>query len=326
VLDLEMPRMDGISFLRRLMHHYPLPVVVCSSLATDGAEPALRALDAGAFAVVCKPTSAEDVPRMAAELLANVRAAAAAKDGTEHRTASMAAPAPEARRTPNAPARAQVHSVLPAADAAKERRGGSQCRIIAVGASTGGTVAVETIVRALPTSCPPVVIVQHLPPYICGAFVRRLDQIAPLHVEEARDGQKLEPGVALVAPGDRHVLVERRGGQLYLLVRQGARVSGHRPSVDVLFRSTAEAAEDAAIGVLLTGMGRDGAEGLLAMRAAGAHTLVQDEASSTVWGMPKAALDVGAADEVVPLDRMAGRLNQITQHGARRSLRADTRC
>jgi two-component system, chemotaxis family, protein-glutamate methylesterase/glutaminase len=308
VLDLEMPRMDGISFLRRLMHHFPMPVVVCSSLTLDGGDTALRALEAGAVAVVNKPTDAKSVPQMAADLSAAVRAAASTlrSDAAESRLA--------VRAPSRAPSAAPTHA--PTRRANNDSRARPECRVVAIGASTGGTVAVETIARALPVDGPPVVIVQHLPPYITEAFARRLDQLSPLHVEEARDGAVLKRGTAVVAPGGKHVVLERRGSELCVSVRNGAKVNGHRPSVDVLFHAAAEAAGAEAVGVLLTGMGRDGADGLLAMHTAGALTLVQDEASSVVWGMPKAAFDLGAADEVLALDRMAARLAQAVVRGA----------
>ena len=306
VLDLEMPRMDGISFLRRLMLYFPVPVVVCSSLTRDGGDTALRALDAGAVAVVNKPSDARSVPQMAADLAAAVRAAA----GTRPRSGEAAEPRSPVITACSAPT--QVPTRRPGSDG----RARPDCRVVAIGASTGGTVAVETIARALPHDGSPVVIVQHLPAYITEAFARRLDQLSPLHVEEARDGAVLKRGTAIVAPGGKHVVLERRGSDLCVCLRNGAKVNGHRPSVDVLFHAAAEAAGADAVGVLLTGMGRDGADGLLAMHTAGALTLVQDEASSVVWGMPKAALELGAANEVLPLERIAPRLTQAMIRGA----------
>jgi two-component system chemotaxis response regulator CheB len=308
ILDLEMPRMDGISFLRKLMKHFPIPVVVCSSLTPEGGENALRALDAGAIAVVCKAPAVGAVPQMTVDLTTAVRAAALAGRGRERFQE-------EVREA----ARASIPAVAAAAAAP---RAVEDCRLIAIGASTGGTLAVEAIVRELPADTPPIVIVQHLPQYISGAFARRLDQLTPLHVEEAVDGVVLRPGIAVVAPGDRHVVLERRGSDLFALVRTGDKVNGHRPSVDVLFRSAAEVVRADALGVLLTGMGRDGAEGLLAMRSAGARTIVQDEATSTVWGMPKAAMDLGAADEVIALDRIASRMCRLARPSTIRSARA----
>ena len=305
VLDLEMPRMDGISFLRRLMHYFPMPVVVCSSLTQDGGDTALRALEAGAVAVVNKPTDAKSVPQMAADLTAAVRAAASTRSSA--RSADAVGSRPPVRVSSTVP---PVLAQATPRRASSDNRARPDCRMIAIGASTGGTVAVETIVKALPLDCPPLVIVQHLPPYISEAFARRLDQLSPLHVEEARDGARLLRGSAIVAPGGKHVVIERRGSDLCVCVRNGAKVNGHRPSVDVLFHAAAEAVGAEAVGLLLTGMGRDGADGLLAMRTAGALTLVQDEASSVVWGMPKAAFDLGAADEVLPLDRIAARLTR----------------
>jgi two-component system chemotaxis response regulator CheB len=269
--------------LRKLMQYYPIPVVVCSSLTPDGGDNALFALDAGAVAVVCKASGPGAVAQMAADLTNAVRTAA---------VASRRRPRPEDE---DAEARGAATTI----PASAEPRSFDDCRLVVLGASTGGTVAVESIVRALPADIPPLVVVQHLPQYISG--------------EEAEDGSVLRPGLVVVAPGDRHVTVERRGGHLGVTVRAGAKVNGHRPSVDVLFHSAAEACRAAAVGVLLTGMGKDGAEGLLAMRSAGARTLVQDEASSVVWGMPKAAIDLGAVDEVVSLERMAARLVQVVR-------------
>lgn len=309
ILDLELPRMDGISFLRKLMKHYPLPVVVCSALTPEGGDNALAALEAGALAVVSKAPAASAVLQMTAELTNAVRAAA------------LAGLRPGRFRD----VREAVKSSIPAlASAGPPTRPNEACRLVALGASTGGTVAVETIVRQLPADLAPVVIVQHLPPYISGAFARRLDQLSALRVEEAQDGVCLRPGMVLVAPGDRHVVVQQRGSELFLLVRAGDKVNGHRPSVDVLFHSAAEVVGGEALGVLLTGMGRDGAEGLLAMHSAGARTLAQDEATSVVWGMPKAAIDLGAADEVVPLGRMAARVSRFAQLPRPKTARAQS--
>jgi two-component system chemotaxis response regulator CheB len=305
ILDLEMPRMDGISFLRRLMHYFPVPVVVCSSLTQAGGDTALRALEAGALAVVNKPTDAQAVPQMAADLCAAVRAASSSRGAPREATGG-------ARRPSLAPSPTLVPKRAPS-----ERRARPNCKVVAIGASTGGTVAVENIARALPPDGPPVVIVQHLPPYITEAFARRLDQLSPLHVEEARDGVALKRGTALVAPGGKHVILERRGTELCVCLRNGAKVNGHRPAVDVLFHTVAEAVGAEAVGVLLTGMGRDGAEGLNAMHSAGALTFVQDEVTSVVWGMPKAAIDLGAADEVLPLQQIALRIaHAVSRAGA----------
>jgi two-component system chemotaxis response regulator CheB len=197
--------------------------------------------------------------------------------------------------------------------ASVDPRSAGNCRVVVLGASTGGTVALESIVRALPADFPPLVVVQHLSRYVSGTFARRLGQLVSLQVQEAEDGLLLRPGQVVIAPGDRHVTVERRGVGSSLSVRGGPKVKGHRPSVDVLFHSAAEVCGAAAVGVLLTGMGRDGADGLLAMRTAGAHTLVQDEASSVVWGMPKAAIELGAAGEIVSLERIANRLSDLVQ-------------
>lgn len=302
VLDVEMPRMDGISFLERLMRHFPLPVVVCSTLTMKGGETALRALEAGAVGVVCKPSPEYPASSMAVDLVAAVRAAALAR---RMEPLALASSFPE---------RTRPSTLAPAPHALGGR---PDVRVIAIGASTGGTVAVEKVVKKLLPDSPPVLIVQHLPAYITAAFAGRLHQLSPLTVSEARDGEFLKPGTVLVSPGDVHMTLERSGAELRVRLRAGAKVNGHQPSVDVLFQSIAELAAPQSIGVLLTGMGRDGAAGLLAMRESGATTIAQDEASSVVWGMPKAAIDVGGAQIVLALDGIASRLNQLTRKRAR---------
>jgi two-component system chemotaxis response regulator CheB len=261
-----------------------------------GGDTALRALEAGAVDVICKPNDSYSPQDFARDLVSAVRNAASA-------------------RPPARPARASGNAAAAAPRVAKRTQPGD-CKLIVIGASTGGTVAVENIVRALPPSLPPLVIVQHLPAYITQAFAHRLAGLTKLNVEEARNGCVLRHGSALVAPGGKHVVIELVGDQLRVGLREGPKVNGHRPSVDVLFRSAAEAVGECTIGVLLTGMGKDGAEGLLSLHVAGAHTFAQDEASSAVWGMPKAAIELGAADEVVALDTVAARLTRAAQQRA----------
>ena len=291
VLDLEMPRMDGISFLRKIMAEDPIPVVVCSGIAARGTEAAIRALEAGAVEVVAKPElGVRDFLHDASdELVGTIRAAASAR---------------VERRGTRPPVQRPV-SALQAAAPSPGGKGASD-RVVAIGASTGGTDALRRILEELPLDAPPVVIAQHMPARFTDAFARRLDGICRVRVKEAASGDLLRPGTALIAPGDRHLLVRRHGEGWSVLLEEGPRVSGHRPSVDVLFGSVARTVGARAMGVLLTGMGSDGASGLLAMRQAGAATICQDEATSVVWGMPKVAIDLGAAESVLPLDRIAG--------------------
>jgi two-component system chemotaxis response regulator CheB len=291
-LDIEMPRMDGLTFLRKLMHYHPMPVVVVSSLTPAGGELALEALAAGAVDVMCKPGASFTVGDMA-PLLAEKLKGAATVD-LSRRRAPAAAPAGEPRalsRTTN--------------------------QILAIGASTGGTVALETILRAFPANAPGTLITQHMPEQFTTYFAARLDGLARIEVREARDGDSVTPGTALLAPGDRHMLLRRSGARYYVQVRDGPRVNRHRPSVDVMFRSVAQAAGRNAVGLILTGMGGDGAQGLLQMKQAGARTFAQDEATCVVFGMPRVAIEAGAVDHVLPLDHIAGEvLRAVDQRAA----------
>lgn len=281
-LDIEMPRMDGITFLRKLMKHYPLPVIVVSSLTPAGSQLALDALDSGAVEVLCKPGASYTVGDMAIDLVAKVKAAANVDVGRR-----ALAPRPIAAPAPVTSLARTTHSV------------------IAIGASTGGTVAIEAILRVLPPNVPGIVVTQHMPQFVTTSFAARLNSICPnLEVREASDGDSVVPGVALIAPGNYHMILARSGARYIVEVKSGPRVNRFRPSVDVMFQSVASAAGRNAVGVILTGMGRDGAEGLLAMRQAGAQTVAQDESSSVVFGMPRAAIEVGAAQRVAPLDRI----------------------
>jgi two-component system chemotaxis response regulator CheB len=293
ILDLEMPRMDGLTFLRKVMSQQPIPVVVCSSLAVAGAETTLKALQYGAVEVIAKPRlGVKGFLEESRTLICDAVKAAA-----------------RARLRPLAAAAVPVSSKLDA-DAVLHKRKfpeviGTTEKVVAVGASTGGTEALRVFLEALPHDAPGVVIVQHMPPVFTAAFARRLDGLCRVTVREATDGDSVIPGRALIAPGNRHMLLKRSGARYYVEIKDGPLVCRHRPSVDVLFRSASRYAGKNAVGVLMTGMGDDGARGMLEMKQAGAATLVQDEASCVVFGMPAAAIRLEAVDEVLPLDRIA---------------------
>lgn len=314
LLDLEMPRMDGLDFLRRLMRDDPIPVVVCSSHAQSGTAAAFAALDLGALEVVAKPALGlrAFLEESAESLLEILRGASQARLPARRRDAPGTAPGAlavrPAERDSGAPARASV--VRPVAIPVPGRPPGSPPwpRLVAIGASTGGPEALRVLLGSLPADCPPILVVQHMPRAFTGAFSRRLGQICAIEVAEATDGAEVVAGRALIAPGDRHLVLVREGGRLAVRLSAEPLVNHHRPSVDVLFSSVAALAGAAAVGVLLTGMGSDGAAGLLAMRQAGARTLAQDEATSVVYGMPREALSLGAVEEVAGIDRLAARL------------------
>lgn len=290
-LDIEMPRMDGVTFLRKLMRHFPLPVVVVSSLARRGSELALEALEAGAVEVMCKPGAAYSVGDMAIELTDKVKAAA---------LVDVRRVAPPPRPRSDAPPRLPQRALAETTHA-----------ILAVGASTGGTVALDSLLRALPADTPGTLITQHMPEYFTRSFAERLDGVSAMRVKEAQDGDSVTVGVALVAPGNKHMVLRRSGARYYVNVKDGPLVNRHRPSVDVMFRSVAQTAGKNAVGVILTGMGGDGAKGLLRMKEAGAPTIAQDEQSCVVFGMPRVAIELGAADDVAPLDQIPDRVTEL---------------
>ncbi|MEJ2654977.1 MAG: chemotaxis-specific protein-glutamate methyltransferase CheB [Acidihalobacter sp.] len=289
VLDVEMPRMDGITFLQRIMQERPTPVVICSTLTEKGAETTMQALSAGAVSVVTKPKLGvrDFLLDNSSDLVTAVKSAAQARLGNLRRP-SLSQPAAVSPRPT-----VQVRST-PAPRAMAE----TTERIVAIGTSTGGTQALEAVLTALLRVSPPIAIVQHMPEKFTAAFAQRLNGLCAIEVREARDGDRLLPGLALIAPGGKHLKVVRRGAQYYAEVLDGPLVNRHRPSVDVLFRSVADTAGRNAIGIIMTGMGNDGAHGLKRMRDAGAYTLAQDEASCVVFGMPKEALKLDAAAAV----------------------------
>ncbi|HEX7049139.1 MAG TPA: chemotaxis response regulator protein-glutamate methylesterase [Longimicrobiales bacterium] len=283
-LDIEMPRMDGLSFLEKLMAHHPMPVVIVSSLAPEGSEAAVRALALGAIEVVSKPGSAYSTPQDARRLVEAIRAGASAR---------IARPATGVRSAPAASRRSERRPLV------------TTHKVLAIGASTGGPAAIETILRALPANAPGTVIVQHMPGQFTTAFAARLNQVCAMEVREARDNDPIVPGLALIAPGGHHVVVQQNGARYSVRIKDGPPVHHQRPAVDVLFLSVARSAGRNAIGVLLTGMGADGAQGLKALRMSGARTLVQDERTSVVWGMPREAVRLDAAEEILALPQIA---------------------
>lgn len=292
-LDVEMPRMDGLTFLEKLMRLHPLPIVMVSSLTEKGCEVTLRALELGAVDFVTKPKI--DVKsgtiELAEEILAKVK------------TAARARVQPKARSLGNGQARVLPHK--------SEALLKSTHKVIAIGASTGGTEALRDVLTVMPADSPGIVIVQHMPEKFTRSFAERLDSLCQIRVREAQDGDRILPGHALLAPGNYHMQVKRSGANYSVQVLMGEPVNRHRPSVDVLFHSCARYLGGNAVGVILTGMGNDGARGLLAMRQAGARTIAQDETSCVVFGMPKEAIAVGGAEEVVSLRKIPALMLQM---------------
>jgi two-component system chemotaxis response regulator CheB len=287
-LDIEMPRMDGLTFLRKLMQHRPMPVIILSSLTQKGGRLALEAIEAGAVEVLSKPGGSFSVGEMAEQLAEKIRAAARARPLAKTQTEVAAAP---------------VATPITNVDLTH--------KIIAIGASTGGTEAIKQVLARLPGTVPGIVVVQHMPPRFTTAFANRLDGMCPFEVKEAEDGDSVYPGRCLIAPGNFHMMLRRSGARYHVDVKTGPMVHHQRPAVDVLFRSVAKAAGKNAVGVILTGMGADGAEGLLQMRQAGAPTLGQDEASCVVYGMPKVAFEMGAVGKVLSLGDIAGEIMRL---------------
>ncbi len=278
-LDIEMPRMDGITFLKVLMEHRPMPVVILSSLTKAGSATALEAMEYGAVEVLSKPGVAYSVGEMTEQLIEKIKSAAKA-DMSKYLALSKTPPIPRLALSKT------TH------------------RIVAIGASTGGTVALEKLLTALPSDAPGILIVQHMPEYFTKSFSDRLDSLCQIQVKEAVDGELVGPGLALVARGNKHMRLERSGASYHVTVQDGPLVGHHRPSVNVLFHSVAKTAGSNAVGVILTGMGADGAEGMVAMKAAGAINLAQDEASCIVYGMPREAVALGAVHHVLPLGKL----------------------
>ncbi|MDD5674715.1 MAG: chemotaxis response regulator protein-glutamate methylesterase [Chitinivibrionales bacterium] len=290
-LDIEMPRMDGLTFLRKVMQHHPIPTIVVSSLTPRGSAMALEALDAGAIDVICKPGQSYTVGDVAQILIDQVRAASRvsfAKIDTIRKNITAGPP--------------QRLSLLQTTN-----------KIIAIGASTGGTVAIEHLLKQLPANSPGIVIVQHMPAQFTTSFANRLNDLCAITVREAAANDTVAPGVALVAPGNFHLLVKRSGARYYVEIKEGPQVFHQRPSVEVMFNSVAKYVGANAVGIILTGMGADGASGLLSMRGSGARTIAQDEESCVVFGMPGEAVKLGAAEFVLPLSSIARKALALTE-------------
>ena len=285
VLDIEMPRMDGLTFLRKLMQHFPLPVIIVSSLTRKGGELALEAVQAGAIDVMCKPGSAFNVSEMSSALIEKIKGAAVAKLDVAN---AMRTPSPQQKNR-----------------AALTR---TTDKVIAIGASTGGTQAIEQVLREYPANAPGTVVVQHMPAHFTTSFANRLNELCNVEVREAKDNDSVVPGTVLIAPGNYHMYFRRSGARYFVQIKQGPQVHHQRPAVDVLFQSVAKYAGRNAVGALLTGMGADGAVGLEEMHEAGAHTIAQDKDSCVVFGMPAEAIKRHAADEILPLRKIAEHL------------------
>jgi two-component system chemotaxis response regulator CheB len=284
-LDIEMPRMDGITFLRKLMRYYPLPVIIISSLTPKGGALALEAMDIGAVDVMCKPGSAYAVGDMGTQLREKVKAAAMVRV--------------EKREAPDGGPRQRL-SLLKTTNI-----------VVAIGASTGGTKALQSLLAALPANAPGVLVVQHMPEHFTRSFAERLNTLCAMEVKEAEDGDTVAPGRVLIAPGNYHMLLNRSGAVYRVSIKAGPLVSRHRPSVDVLFKSMARFAGSNAVGVILTGMGADGACGMKEMKDSGATNIAQDEATCVVYGMPKEAISQGGVDHILPLEGIPAKILEL---------------
>lgn len=303
LLDIEMPGMDGLTFLRQIMEESPIPTVICSTLTTDGSRMALEALSAGAVAVVAKPRLGlkQFLEESRRELLQTLRTAARSRPvrpvgaGLRPSSAAAAAAAPKASL-------AGLHAL-------------SMNKPVVLGASTGGTQAIETVLTGLPADSPGMAVVLHMPEKFTAMYAQRLDGLCAVQVREARDGDRLERGVVLIAPGGRHMQLRKNAGQYFVAVADGPPVNRHKPSVDVLFRSAADCAGRDALAIILTGMGDDGARGMKTLHDSGARTLAQDEATCVVYGMPKEAVAMGAVDEVLPIGQFARAITAFDARG-----------
>ncbi len=299
-LDIEMPRMDGLTFLKKLMQQHPIPVVIISSLTARGTETGMKALELGAVDIITKPqlSSKSFFEESKIRLCDVVKAAGKAK---LRQLSSKYAAAIPIKVEPRYSADAVLPKTTPNLSMIKTTE-----MVIAIGASTGGTEALKELLEVLPADTPGIVIVQHMPEVFTRSFAQRLNEICKISVKEAENGDTVIRGRALIAPGNKHTLLKRSGAKYYVEVKDGPLVNRHRPSVDVLFRSTARYAGKNAVGIIMTGMGADGAKGLLEMKEAGARTAAQDERSCVVYGMPKEAIKLGAADKILPLNQLAG--------------------
>ena len=296
-LDIEMPRMDGLTFLKKVMHFHPMPVIIISSLGQASCQATLDALRYGAVEELAKPGGPYSVGELRSSLAAKIRAAAGARITRSQTSPTLAAPAP-----------AESHPPLVAASFPPST-------LIAIGASTGGTEALKEVLTRLPATTPGIVITQHIPPVFSRAFAARLNELCAMEVKEAVDGDIVKPGRALVAPGNFHLLVRKSPEGYRVQVKDGPQVCYQRPAADVMFSSVAEAAGSHAIGVILTGMGSDGAQGMLKMKRAGSRNIAQDEASCVVFGMPKEAIKLGVVDRVIPLSNIASAiLSEVNAH------------
>jgi two-component system, chemotaxis family, protein-glutamate methylesterase/glutaminase len=293
-LDVEMPRMDGLTFLKKLMKYYPLPVIIVSSVTPQGSKMAMEALENGAVEVLTKPGGSYTVGDMCIQLKEKIRAAAKAKLDRLRPSSSLL----------QAPAGMIANSLIETTQ-----------KVIAIGASTGGTEALKEVLMSMPLNIPGIVVVQHMPAHFTMAFAERLNKCCQIEVREAKDGDSVLNGQALIAPGNFHMLLRRSGARYFVNIKDGPLVHHQRPAVDVLFNSVAQYAGANAIGIIMTGMGSDGAKGMLMMKEAGARTIAQDEVSCVVFGMPKEAIKLGAVDRIIPIDLIPQEIIRLIQLG-----------